>query len=97
MRKFLFSAPLAVALLALTILTAPGIPSSVAGWGSVFRWVDHEPGRWLLPVAGWAGLILLITALTWPAKYRPRLVCTPPNKYGTGGETFPGQVRADIG
>lgn len=42
--------------LPLTVLSLPGVPADVAGWGAWLAWVDDGLARWMLPVAGWVVL-----------------------------------------
>ncbi len=67
-RSFALSGPVAVVCLLLTVLTVPGIPQSVAGWGAVFEWVAAAPARWALPVVGWAGLGTLVLVVLWRSR-----------------------------
>jgi hypothetical protein len=63
LRLFVLSAPVALVCLVLTLLTLPGVPASVAGWGAVFEFVADAPYRWVLPAAGWTGFAVLAVYL----------------------------------
>lgn len=70
LRRALFSLPVAVVLLALTILSLPGLPSDVAGWGKWLAFVDTETARWALPICGWVGLVL-VAVYIWSSRQKP--------------------------
>jgi hypothetical protein len=74
LRKTLFSTPVAVVLLALTVLTLPGVPGAVSGWGSVLGFVDDSTARWALPAIGWVGLAVLfaVVGLILPRKEKAK-------------------------
>jgi len=56
MRRFVFSLPVGLVCVALTLLTLPSVPENVAAWAGWLAWVDASFWRYALPIAGWVGL-----------------------------------------
>lgn len=77
-----------MASLPLTVLSLPGLPSDIAGWGEWLKWVDDDVARWALPISGWVVLLAVlvfvtISAVRQPVQLSPPAPAKPPRRLGS--------------